>query len=305
MRYNMNPIDKKYSEILLDIQVNGYEYGDPNRKGINRREKSNVILTHKVTEGFPIVSLRKTFFKGAVGELLLFLKGRNDIREYWDYAINFWDQDWARFKNHTEETVHNLKHIYSSEGSNNKDLSEWYSMGQIYPKQYEKQYHVFDNFKKNPLRTDLIVDSWQVDDLKKMALIPCHFGFQILGSPNGFEIVWFQRSTDFMLGSPINIQYYFLMGMLLEEWSGHKFLGVKGILNKCHLYSNQFDLADKMITFSCTDVEYNLPTVKINVKEDFKNLSFGEFIKNIEPEDFTIENYKYHLNNRVEMLTYK
>ena len=299
----MNSIDNKYKNVLHAILNDGYEYEDPNRKGVKRKEISTVFLEHYVFEGYPIVSVRKTFFKGAVGELLLFLKGENDIRKYWDYGIYFWDKDFKRFHNYNDHVLHNLKHIYETEPANN-NVKDWYSLGEIYPKQYSKQYHVFDKFKENPLRTDLVVDAWQVEDLDKMALIPCHFGFQILGSEEGFQICWFQRSTDFLLGSPINIQYYFLMGVLLEKWSGHKFLGIKGILNKCHLYDNQFELAQKMIEIEEPHEFISDPNVIFEFNEDYKDLKFEEFIKKITPKDFKLKNYKYIIDETAEMLTY-
>lgn len=544
----MNRIDEKYLNGITDIMTYGYEYDDPNREGVKRKEIETLIINHLAQDGYPIISARKTFFKGAVGELLLFLKGENDIRKYRKYGIKFWDSDTERYEGnlskypiseykewfekdkklskvqtedipfepdnqfipentevvHTtndgeefiileifpkyggkykaclikflnggaeKEVMFTKKNLNSAKNpyqitfldkgctgefdklnlspnehkyiksvwngmmsrcydSKNKQFSNYggkgvvvskrwkcyeyfatdfrkyenfnnslsepksyqldkdflgdgyeYSfekcdliltssnisgvkkvvfelenietneivytdniwnfikdrklgksaessfynllngklktckkwkcnsfspkkndMGKIYPHQYKKQYHVFDNFKENRMRTDLVVDAWQVDDLKHMALIPCHFGFQLLGSPEGFKICWFQRSTDFMLGSPINIQYYFLMGMLLEEWSGHTFLGITGILNNCHLYDNQFDLAEKMIPM--IDEKVTEPYVTLKIPEEVKDLPFGEFIKHIEPSHFTLRNYTYLIDETVEMLTY-
>lgn len=291
----MSKIDKKYLNILNDILTYGYDYLDPNRKGVYRKELETVVINHSVNDGYPIISIRKTFFKGAVGELLLFLKGENDIRKYWKYGIEFWNKDWRRLHDlNKEDEIQHKKNLQYSD--------EVFSLGSIYPIQYKRQYSVFDNFKENHLRTDLIIDSWQIDSLKNMALIPCHFGFQILGSPDGFKICWFQRSTDFMLGSPINIQYYYLMGILLEFWSGHKFLGITGILNKCHLYDNQIELAKKMIK---STKENSLPELKIKIDLKLKELSFEDFIKNIKPSNFILENYTYTIDESVEMLTYQ
>lgn len=297
----MNKIDTKYLDVLDDILTYGYEYNDPNRPGVTRKELETVIINHLINDGYPILSVRKTFFKGAVGELLLFLKGKNDIRRYWDYNIHFWDKDWARFNHFDEDYAKQLKEAYKNDPSYKTSYNTLYNLGKIYPLQYEKQYDVFDKFKENVLRTDLVVDTWQVEDLKDMALIPCHFGFQILGSTDGFKICWFQRSTDFMLGTPINVQYYYLMGMLLEAWSGHRFLGITGILNKCHLYNNQIDLAKKMMG---TRGFTSNARVELTVDPSLKQFSFAEFIKNIEPSNFKLLDYEYLLDESVEMLTY-
>ena len=297
-------IDYKYTQILEDIMRYGYVYEDPNRKDVFRKELENVQIKHLVQDGFPIVTARKTFFKGAIGELLLFLKGSTDIRDYWDYGIRFWNKDFARYQGYTKKFI--KEELYPSWKNHKKAivLETGYDMGKIYAHQYKKQHSVFDNFKENPLRTDLIVDSWQVDDLKDMCLIPCHYSFQIVGSDDGFLIVWNQRSTDFLLGTPINIQFYFLMGMLLELWSGHKFNGVIGSLCKVHLYDNQLKLANEMIKLP-TSLYKEGVVVKLELEEDLKNLSFSEFIKKIEPSNFKIEDYDFVLNESVEMLTYK
>lgn len=291
-------IDYKYVEILEDILTYGYDYEDPNRKGTFRKELEVVVLKHLREDYLPIVTARKTYFKGAVGELLLFLKGTTDIRDYWDYKIRFWDDDFCRFHNYSKE---DLDRLYRNR---DKEVSKaMYSMGKIYPHQYAKQYEVFENFKRNPLRTDLIVNSWQVDDLKDMCLVPCHYDFQIVGSPEGFMIVWNQRSTDFLLGTPINVQFYFLMGMLLEVWSGHKFNGVYGILKKVHLYDNQFELAKKITEVSPELYNEDVQTI---IEYDYRDreLPFSEFVKKLTPENFQIENYSFVLDEKVPMLTY-
>ena len=131
----------------------------------------------------------------------------------------------------------------------------------------------------------------------------CHYSFQIVGSDDGFLIVWNQRSTDFLLGTPINIQFYFLMGMLLELWSGHKFNGVVGNLCKVHLYDNQLKLASEMIKLPTSLYKEDV-VVKLEFQEDLKDLPFSEFIKKIEPSNFKIEDYDFVLNESVEMLTY-
>lgn len=291
-------IDYKYISTLEEIMTYGYNYEDPNRKGVMRREVECAVLKHLVTDGFPIVTARKTYFKGAVGELLLFLKGSTDIRDYWNYGITFWDKDFRRFqKIKNDEDFNALKELQDELADSN------FSMGKMYAHQYKKQHHIFDNFKADKLRTDLVVNAWNVEELEEMALIPCHYAFQIVGSDDGFMITWNQRSTDFMLGTPINIQFYFLMGMLLQAWSGHKFNGVVGYLNKVHLYDNQMKLAHKMIIMP-TDLYKENIRVGLRFHEKLKKLPFSEFIKEIEPSVFMLENYNYVLDEKVPMLTY-
>lgn len=296
-------IDYTYTNIIKDIFKHGYKYEDPNRKNVYRKELEFAIIEHFRTDGYPIITARKTFFKGAVGELLLFLKGSTDIRDFWKYKIRFWDKDFARYQNYSENFV--KEKLYPCWKRNEETYSEKkYDMGKIYSYQYKKQHSIFNKFKENPLRTDLIVNSWQLNDLKDMALIPCHYDFQIVGSNDGFIIVWNQRSTDILLGTPINVQFYYLMGLLLEKWSGHMFNGVVGILKKVHLYDNGFDLAERIVNIT-EEKYYRDIVVDIEVNNDDKNLPFGDFIKKIEPSNFKMINYNYIIDDKVEMLTYK
>lgn len=288
-------IDKEYKELLRHIISCGTKYEDPNRKGVERLEIPVYNLVYTEKNIFPIVSVRRSYFKGAVGELLLFLKGETDIRRYWEYGIKFWDEDFKRFQNISEEEF--LERKESREGSN-----ESFSLGDIYGAQYARQYNVFDNFKKNPSRSDLIVDSWQLDSLDRMSLKPCHNLFQIVGSPNGFYISWYQRSVDALLGLPMNIQFYYLLGKILEFWTGDTFIGISASLNKVHLYDNQVDLACKVVKAS--EDRDNCPDVVLEIPSKLKTLPFREFIQKLEPTMFKLQGYKPVVCETVEMLTY-
>lgn len=296
-------IDHRYAFALRNVLENGYTYEDPNRKGVTRKEVPLIVISNQAEEGFPAITVRRSYFQSAVGELLAFLKGKSDIREFWKLGVNFWDSDFARHQDISEEELSEIKSDFlkTKKSVGNKN---YFSLGKIYPTQYAKQYYIFDLFKANPLRTDLVVDMWQVADLPTMALKPCHFAFQIVGSPNGFHLHWVQRSTDLLLGTPMNIQYYYLLGMLLQAWSGHPFLGVIGFLNKAHLYDNQIEAAQRILEVDKGEYADNITaTIKFNPK--WTELSFKEFIRKIKPHHFKINNYQYVLDEKVEMLTYK
>ena len=294
-------IDYTYTNIIDDIISYGYDYQDPNREGTYRREIELAVIKHLREDGYPIVTARKTYFKGAVGELLLFLKGSTDIRHYWNYGIRFWDDDFARYHGYDHHVVQWM-HKWNTE-KKYPLLETGYDMGKIYAHQYKRQHSVFDKFKANPLRTDLIVNSWQIEDLEDMCLIPCHYSFQIVGSTDGFMITWDQRSTDIILGTPINVQFYYLMGLLLEKWSGYKFNGVVGVLKKVHLYDNGMELAQKIIDLPKEQYHEGVE-VELNIDNSFKDLSFTEFINEIQPSSFKISNYQYAIDEKIKMLTY-
>ena len=95
-------IDKFYKDLLNEILTEGFEYDDPNRKGTKRKQIPTAIF-FLLSKDSPVISLRKVYFKGAVAELLLFLKGSTDIRDYWKAKVNFWDSDFCNYQNISSE----------------------------------------------------------------------------------------------------------------------------------------------------------------------------------------------------------
>jgi len=318
-------------------------YEDTNRKGVYRREIPSFTLRHNLSEGFPIISLKKSFFKGAVTELLFFLSGSTDIRDLWKRGVYFWDKDWARFHNYSKEWVIFLKNRYKKDTKEGDD--RMYDMGRIYPAQYrdftgvDQLTKVLKTLKENPMSTSMIVNAWNPAELDEMCLPPCHYGFQIVGRPlslverlhysggkaplagssesldklgiikYGFEIHWQQRSTDYFLGTPINVQYYALMAQLFEILTGHKALAVQGDLKNVHLYDNQFQQAQELRKRNAHKYENTkLSTSDFlnRVKDEsyFDKLTFDEILNDIKVEDFTLEEYKSYPKLTAEMLSY-
>lgn len=291
----MNKVDEFYKDLLSEILSDGFEYDDPNRKGTKRKQipTADFFLFAKDN---PVISLRKVYFKGAVAELLLFLKGSTDIRDYWKAKVNFWNADFCNYQNISSEYLQLLK--------NNPEIEDdkRFSLGKIYGHQYARQYEVFDNFKENPYRTDLIIDSWQLDSLDDMSLRPCHFLYQLIKEDDGFMLKWSQRSVDTLLGLPMNIVFYFLMGKILEIWSGHKFTALEGDLRNVHLYDNQYELAEEVSKVTAVDKVHE---IQIDSSSWELDKPFEEFIKSVKYEDFKLVNYEPVLNKTVEMLAYK
>ena len=336
----MSKIDETYLQGLSSILEEGYLYEDTNRKGVYRREIPSFTLRHNLSEGFPIISLKKSFFKGAVAELLFFLSGSTDIRDLWKRGVYFWDKDWARFHNYSEERVIFLKNRYKKDTKEGDD--RMYDMGRIYPAQYrdftgvDQLTKVLKTLKDNPMSTSMIVNAWNPAELDNMCLPPCHYGFQIVGRPlrlqermglhfdkykevaieidesipkYGFEIHWQQRSTDYFLGTPINVQYYATMAHLFEILTGHKALAIQGDLKNVHLYDNQFQQAQELRKRNAHKYENTkLSTSDFlnRVKDEyyFDKLTFDEILNDIKVEDFTLEGYKSYPKLTAEMLSY-
>jgi thymidylate synthase len=337
----MSKVDSLYQEGLIEI-MNGYEYEDPNREGVHRKEILNFTFSHDFSYGFPALSTKEVYFKGAIQELLFFLSGSTDIRDLWKKGVHFWDKDWAKFHGHNLAKVDLLK----KHSKNQVYTNENYDMGRIYPAQYrawtnleevgyntysknnvDQIHNVLHKLRNNPLDTSMIVTAWNPAELDEMCLPPCHYGFQIVGRPLtldeqvewshqnkvettnkevpkfGFEIHWQQRSTDFFLGTPINVMYYAAMAKLFEKITGHKALGIEGDLKKVHLYDNQWDVAKEQISRDTRKYgESELDIVVDN--EELWLEDIDTILSNLTLENFVLKNYESYSKLAVPMLAY-
>lgn len=325
--------DKTYKQGLREILEKGQLQSDPNRKRVKRLNIPSLTLRHEIKDGFPALTIRKIYTKLAWAELSMFLSGSRDIRDLWRRGVNFWDKDVANFHGITLQDLNKLKDSWKS---NQEIKGTWSDIGKIYPYQYrsfgggkDQITSLIQEMKTNPLSSSLVVNTWNPNDFEQMSLKPCHYGFQILGRElskderdvivsfnkhkeyqktgkipianivdytdipkYGFEIHWQQRSTDFYLGTPYNVLYYSLLGILLEHLTGHKFLAVQGDLKNVHLYDNAIESAKELIK---TDDDLKPPQVEL-----IGNLD----VNNLENSNFSIKNYNYKKEIKVEMLAY-
>lgn len=324
----MSKFDKEYHSLLNKIMNEGYIYEDPNRQGVNRKEIESYTLRQDLTKGFPAITTKEAYFKGAVGEMLFFLSGSTDIRDLWKHGVRFWDKDWARFRGYTEEQVKELYRFYKKGEVGAYGIN--YDMGAIYPKQYrnfggvDQFYNLVNTLKNNPMSTSLIVNAWNPSELPLMCLPPCHYGFQVTARPlseiemikynvgksstrpvkYGFTIHWEQRSTDVFLGTPVNIMYYSLVALLLEKLTGHKALAVQGNLRNVHLYDNQFDAVKEQLSRDTDKYQESFVSFP-GLDEDFWKYDVDVILNTLKVSDFVLNNYESYPAIKVDMLSYQ
>lgn len=218
----MSKIDETYHTLLEKILREGYEYNDPKRIGIKRLEIPSYTIRHEFKDGFPILTTKKINYNNVVTELIWFLRGDTNIKYLVDNGCNIWNKDAYNYlvKNYpaSEGNIPSYKEVFNNYQHWNLDL------GPIYGHQWrnfngiDQISNLIKNLKEQPLATDHIVNSWNVGDLDKMALPPCHDYFQIVVRPMfetdkfkeslikrnlplyGFELHWHQRSVDTFLG---------------------------------------------------------------------------------------------------------
>jgi thymidylate synthase len=320
----MAKFDEQYNKILEEVFLSGYKYNDPNRDGVQRLEIPMINLYCKPKEGFPALTVKEVYYKGAFAELLFFMSGSTDIRKLWEMGVRFWDKDWARYNKYSDAAVRYLYDCWkrSQEEDDLKVLDkptiDIYDMGKIYPHQWrnangvDQLYNLVYNMIKTPMSTSLIVNSWNPGDMSEMCLPPCHYSFQVICQPVNdtykFSLVWNQRSTDFFLGTPVNIMFYTALAQILELFTGYKCTAVIGELKNVHLYDNQIEAAEELMQRNVN--KYSESKLEIN-KDKFKNffknpssLNFNSVINSLSLQDFNLVGYESYPKLKVEMLSY-
>ncbi len=218
-----------------------------------------------LAHGFPLVTTKKCHLKSIIIELLWFLKGDTNIKFLSDEGVKIWDA-WADEKG-------NLGPVYGQ---------QWRSWGAADGSKIDQITDVITRIKNNPDDRRLIVCSWNVGEIEKMALPPCHCFFQFYVADGKLSCQLYQRSADIFLGVPFNIASYALLTMMVAQVCGLKVGEFIHTLGDAHLYSNHIEQAN--IQLSRTPNK--LPEIRLNpeVKDilDFKY------------EDFELIGYESH-----------
>jgi thymidylate synthase len=313
-------IDKSYKELLLYIQNTGVFYVDPRRKGVVRTQVPFVNFTYDLQEhGFPAITTKKLAWKSVVGELLWFLRGNTNTKYLNDNKIPIWNKDAYNFY---------LKNgpIYNGKPVPPEELTS-YDLGRIYGFQWRKfgqnpwdntegtdQFkNLIEHMREMPFATDHIVTAWNPSELDKMALPPCHYGFQILCYPDVdganilFDLVWDQRSVDTFLGLPFNIASYALLMHIIAAFTGYTPKYLRGSLRNVHLYNNSYEGVAEQVS---RDTEkYGECKLKISPQANMAFAGYDEgwndldsVLNSLEISDFTLEGYESYPPIRVEML---
>lgn len=235
------------------------------RTGTGTRSLFGAQLRFDLSEGFPLVTTKKVHLKSIIHELLWFLKGETNIQYLKEHHVSIWDE-WA-------DENGNLGPVYGA---------QWRSWKNADGKFIDQISSVIDQIKKNPDSRRLIVSAWNVGELDKMALAPCHAFFQFYVADGKLSCQLYQRSADFFLGVPFNIASYALLTMMVAQVCGLKHGDFVHTFGDLHLYSNHIEQA----LLQLSREPRPLPKMKIN--PDVKDIFGFKF------EDFTLEGYEPH-----------
>ena len=254
---------KIYINLLKKILKQGKNKDD--RTGIGTLSIFGHCMKFNLQSGFPLVTTKKCHFSAIVHELLWFLKGDTNVRYLNENNISIWNA-WA-------DKFGDLGPIYG------KQWRSWKTTDGLIIDQID---NVINLIKCNPNSRRIIVSSWNVGDLHKMALLPCHVLFQFYVINNILSCQLYQRSCDVFLGLPFNIASYSLLMHMIAQQCNLKIGNFIWIGGDVHLYKTHVKQAKKQILRT----PYLLPKLVINKKpKKIFNYSF---------KDFNLLNYRFH-----------
>ena len=293
----MNTLDKQYQGILRKLIMYGQE--KPDRTGTGTLSYFGEQIRHDMSKGFPLLTTKKMAVKTIMTELKWFLKGDTNIKYLVDNGCNIWNGDaYKRYADIECNPPHDhslsQKEFVDKIKTDDEFAKVWGELGPIYGKQWRNWFgydeninhirvdqieQLIKNIKENPNSRRLMVSAWNVGELDKMVLPPCHYGFQCYVNDGKLSLMWNQRSVDTFLGLPFNIASYGMLLLLLCEETGLKPGELIGSLGDVHLYKNHLEQAHEQIKRD----SFKLPTIDLsNV-----NILEGEF-------DYSIIDYESH-----------
>jgi thymidylate synthase len=254
---------RQYLEFLRHIRDSGARKED--RTGTGTLSVFGYQMRFDLRMGFPLVTTKKLHLRSIIHELLWFLKGETNVKYLRDNAVTIWDE-WADERG-------DLGPVYGK---------QWRSWAAADGREIDQLSRVVDELKINPNSRRLVVSAWNVGELNKMALLPCHALFQFYVAERRLSCQLYQRSADALLGVPFNIASYALLTHMVAQqcelelgdfiWTG----------GDCHLYLNHLEQTDLQLSRT----PYPLPS--LNIRRKPPSLFDYTF------DDFEVQNYQCH-----------
>lgn len=254
---------KSYHELLRKILEEGVEKSD--RTGTGTKSLFGHQLRFDLSQGFPLVTTKKVHLRSIVVELLWFLRGETNIAWLKQNGVSIWDE-WA-------DSEGNLGPVYGA---------QWRSWKAADGRVIDQISQVLEQIRKTPDSRRMIVSAWNVGELDRMALMPCHTLFQFYVANGRLSCQLYQRSADVFLGVPFNIASYALLVLMMAQVTGLQPGDFVHTFGDAHLYLNHLEQANLQLSRE----PRALPKMKLN--PDVKSLFDFKY------EDFQLEGYDPH-----------
>jgi thymidylate synthase len=257
---------KQYHELVKTILANGVEKTD--RTGVGTKSIFGYQMRFDLQKGFPLLTTKKLHTKSIIYELLWFLKGDTNTAYLNKYGVTIWDE-WA-------DDNGNLGNIYGK---------QWRAWETTNGKTIDQISELTKGLKRTPDSRRHIVSAWNVGELDKMALPPCHLLFQFYVANNKLSCQLYQRSADVFLGTPFNIASYAFLTHMVAYICGFEVGEFVYTIGDAHLYMNHLEQAELLLSRT----PKALPTLLLNHSK-----RAIESIFDFEYSDFQIVNYDPH-----------
>jgi len=246
---------QQYLNLLRHVKDVGFKKED--RTGTGTLSVFGYQMRFNLSDGFPILTTKKIHLKSVIHELLWFLSGNTNIEYLKENNVTIWDE-WA-------DENGNLGPVYGHQWRS-WDAADGSSVDQIAD--------LIDQIKTNPDSRRLIVSAWNVGEIAKMKLPPCHAFFQFYVANNKLSCQLYQRSADIFLGVPFNISSYALLTMMIAQVCDLKLGDFVHTLGDAHIYLNHMDQVKEQLERSPKP----LPNMKINpLVKDIFNFKYDDF----------------------------
>ncbi len=254
---------QQYLDLMKMVYDGGVSKED--RTGTGIKSVFGHQMRFNLQDGFPMVTTKKVHFKSVVHELLWFLKGTGNTKYLTENGVRIWNE-WA-------DENGDLGPVYGV---------QWRSWMGADGKTHDQINDVIEQIKTNPNSRRLIVNAWNVGDLDKMALPPCHMFFQFYVADGKLSCQLYQRSADIFLGVPFNIASYALLTHMIAQVCGLEVGDFVHTLGDAHIYANHMEQCELQMSREA------YPLCKLKMNEDIKSIDDFKF------EDFELLNYKHH-----------
>lgn len=222
-------IPTPYEDLLRRIRTTGAKKSD--RTGTGTLSLFGAQLRYPLADGFPLITTKKVFFRGIVGELLWFLRGGSNVRWLQDRGIKIWNE-WA-------DADGELGPVYGA---------QWRSWPTPNGGHIDQIARSVEMLRDNPDSRRNIVSAWNVGELDQMALPPCHLLFQFYVADGKLSLQLYQRSADMFLGVPFNLASYSLLTHMVAQQVGLEVGDFVWTGGDCHIYANHVDQVDEQLS---------------------------------------------------------
>ncbi len=254
---------KQYLDFLRHILAQGVTKKD--RTGTGTISTFAYQMRFNLQEGFPLVTTKKLHLKSIVYELLWFLQGDTNVKYLQENGVRIWNE-WA-------DEEGNLGPVYGA---------QWRRWQAADGRVVDQISQLVDNLKSNPASRRHLVSAWNVGELDKMALPPCHLLFQFYVANNRLSCQLYQRSADAFLGVPFNIASYSLLVHMLAQQCGYEVGEFVWTGGDCHIYTNHLEQVELQLT------REPHPLAQLQIKRKPESIFDYQF------EDFEILDYQHH-----------